>query len=43
MTFGIIDKFSGKSDNDSLGKDYAIYYYCYNGQVYPTKLGMKGE
>jgi hypothetical protein len=38
---GIVDRLVGKSDQDSCGKDYAIYYYCYNGQLYPTKLGIK--
>jgi predicted SnoaL-like aldol condensation-catalyzing enzyme len=40
---GIVDRVKGKNNQNSQGKDYAVYYFCYNGQVYPRNLGINGE
>jgi hypothetical protein len=39
---GILDRLAGKNNQSSYDKNYAIYYYCYNGQVYPLNLGIYG-
>jgi hypothetical protein len=39
---GIVDRLVGKNNQCSHGQNYAIYYYCYNGLVYPSNLGIKG-
>jgi hypothetical protein len=43
IVLGIVDRLAGKNNQYSFGKNYAIYYYCANGYVYPTNLGIKGE
>jgi hypothetical protein len=37
-----LDRTSGKNNQFSSGKDYALYYDCFNGNVYPYHLGVKG-
>jgi hypothetical protein len=39
---GVVDRIEGKNNQYSYGKDYAIYYSCFSGTVYPKKLGIKG-
>jgi hypothetical protein len=39
---GIVDRLAGKSNHYSSNQDYAIYYYCFNGYVYPYNLGING-
>jgi hypothetical protein len=42
IMLGIVDRLAGKNNQYSQGKEYAIYYYCYDGYVYPSNLGIKG-
>jgi hypothetical protein len=42
IMFGIVDRLAGKNNQYSYGQNYAIYYYCYDGRVFPYSLGIKG-
>jgi hypothetical protein len=42
IILGIVDRLTGKNNTDSHGQNYAIYYDCRDGSVYPQNLGIKG-
>jgi hypothetical protein len=39
---GILDRLLGIGNQYSLNQNYAIFYYCFDGFVYPNCLGIKG-
>jgi hypothetical protein len=40
---GIVDRVLAKNSPYSHGKNYALYYYCSTGKVFPESMGIKGE